>query len=206
MNDNDIIAAFRSGNDQEKEAAGTQLFRDNLGNFKKLILSFQYEEDGLESDVINLFNEAFISLINIIHNPNWKLNKARLSTYFYRIAHNIMIQKLRKKKNVAYEDDVQEGNLEDFLLEEEEQQKIILVELRKTAFSQLTAGCQDILYEKNRHLLEDTGSKITWEELARQWNKSAKYLKKKASECRKKLDKILKDLMQKNPALPYGNQ
>lgn len=191
MTDAEIINGLRSQNPTERNLAAKYL----LKNFFKQVCKITR---GDEERAKHLFQETFIVLMRQLQKPDWTL-KFQLNTFFCTIAKRILWRENEQAGN-SPESNFEKIHLENLEADEvailatwEGEDEISEIQLRQKAFEKLGEGCRELLVQKNQYIIENT-EKPTWKEIAQRLQSTEGFLKKKASECREKLQQIFNRL------------
>lgn len=192
MSDQEIIQGLHSDNQEVKNQAGKALLQ--LA-FKDIYFIVRQNKE----EAMDLFRETYLALYKQITKPDWRL-QTTLSTYLSNIARYIYYKKEFEKKRfqlVSIEKSTIFPGIttEEYLTDPKEFTKVELDFLnRKKAWEQLDENCKKLLKEKHEYLLHPDLPKTSWKDIARKWNTTENFLKKKASECRKKLLRLFEEI------------
>lgn len=99
MKDEELMAAVRSGD----ETAYQEIVRQHI----KAISHYAFRMLGNQKDCEDITQETFLRLW--LNASKWQPEKARLSTWLHRIAHNLCIDHLRK--SIRTEEQAEPGDL-----------------------------------------------------------------------------------------------
>jgi len=129
-----------------------QFYKDNRNMVVKIVMN----NSGQEEDIGDLMQEALFIFIKKIRKSDFQLT-AKLSTYFYGIAHKLWLRKLTKKGISTTEFEESHNNI---MEDDELERKMIYekkFELLEKILNTLDPKCQKIImeyYYKNRRLNE----------------------------------------------------
>jgi RNA polymerase sigma factor (sigma-70 family) len=153
---------------------------------------------GDEERAMHIFQETFIVLMRQVQKPEWEL-RFQLNTFFCTIAKRILWRE-NERADKSPESKFEKTHLENLEAAEaallaacEGDEEISEIQIRQKAFEQLGEGCRELLAQKNQYIIDNT-EKPTWKEIARRLQSTEGFLKKKASECREKLQQIFNRL------------
>lgn len=115
------------------------LYREYFG----MVSHFVLKNSGSDEDAKDVFQETMVGLFEWVNKPDFKLNAA-LSTLIYSIARNVWLKQLRaKKSNARVKDFEQFTRIEDEDFDQEQEEKISLLE---NALEKLGEPCKGILH------------------------------------------------------------
>lgn len=93
--DNDILEAFKSGNQKAIDRSIDFVYRNHYEMIKKMVVS----NSGNTTDADDLFQEALVIFYRNIQNGSFE-GKSSIKTYFYAIARNIWFGQIRQSNKV----------------------------------------------------------------------------------------------------------
>jgi hypothetical protein len=200
MTDYQIIEGLKSENQKLCDQAGKVLFEKTYSQ----IFAIAERKRDIASE---LFCESYLALMLQIQKSDWEL-KSSLIAWFCQTARFIFWKTRKEGKkitSVAWEKventeaSLSEDNFSaDNNLNSEEWDFIH----RQNAWEKLGDECKKLLLEKNQHLVDEQKPKSTWLQLSQVWGSTEGALKKRAFDCREKLQKIYEALKkQPNPQM-----
>ena len=173
MNDEQIIAAFQSGEKLRQEHAFRYLYRQYFGLVESMVL----KNSGQANDVADLFQDTLIVFFNKVKQADFQLTST-LKTYLFAISRNLWLMKLKKsKREVQLDDGFMELPAEESVFQtlEMTEQKTLIRQL----IAQLGEECQKILelyyFRKMRMAQIRLSLHLSSEQVAK--NKKSKCLK-----------------------------
>jgi DNA-directed RNA polymerase specialized sigma24 family protein len=195
MTDYQIIEGLKSENDKLRNQAGKVLLEKTYSQI--LAIAERKRETALE-----LFRESYLALMLQIEKEDWQL-KSSLIAWFCQTARFIFWKTRKDHKKMAMvdwekiENSAQMSNDLKMNPESEMSEDELDFTLRQQAWEKLGEECKKLLLEKNQHLVDKQKPKSTWQELTKLFGANEGTLKKRAFDCREKLQKILDDLKRK---------
>lgn len=178
LSDEEILNYIQSGDSTKQDMAFRQLYRDNFG----IIEGYIVKNNGTQDRAKDIFHDGMIVFFNKAK-KGLELTSS-IGTYLYAICHNLWLNHLRKYKREAPMNE----SLKFVPIKEDLQEQIEVKEKNETIIQllgKLGGDCQRILYlfyfqrMKMEKIKEEFGLG------------SAQAAKNKASQCRKKLRKMV---------------
>ncbi|MCU0447205.1 MAG: hypothetical protein MUE85_20100 [Microscillaceae bacterium] len=200
MTDNQILEGLKSDDEKLRNQAGKVLKKQT---FAQILITAENKREIAQE----LFTESYLALMLQLQKEDWQL-KSSLVAWFCQTARFIFWKMRRTARKTGW---VDWGKIENSELppngleinpENDPNTDDCDFICRQMAWEDLGKECKKLLFEKYQYIIDAQKPKSTWRDLMQMFGISENALKKRAFDCREKLQKLFENFKKQcNPQM-----
>jgi DNA-directed RNA polymerase specialized sigma24 family protein len=191
MTDNQILEGLKSDDEKLRNQAGKVLKKQT---FTQILIAAENKREIAQE----LFTESYLALMTQLQKKDWQL-KNSLVAWFCQTARFIFWKMRRNSRKIAWVawEKIENSELPPNDLKANPENDLTIDDLdficRQMAWEDLGEDCKKLLLEKYQYIIDAKKPKSTWRDLMQLFGISENALKKRAFDCREKLQKLFEN-------------